>query len=717
LYKNTSFVIDDPHSKTENIHHDHTYRTQKVQKVRGMPSIRTMFLWALAAAAPVAFGHTWGEQLRNINDKGEYVGAYGYMRGYRVRGGPDFNEDAVVQRMPASNENGKIFITADQLLCHENQREQKQASNKFPRLQTTPGNFVAIRYQENGHITTADTIVSKPENGGTVYVYGTTDPKSDEKLVDVLQWTQNGEGGDSRGVLLAMNDYDDRRCYLNNETPIAQERKIADPAYMAGTPQSGPANSVMYCETDVKLPDTIEQGKPYTLYWVWQWPTLPGKNDGLPNGKDEYYSTCIDVDIASPNVALAAEDASQLAKFAMLQQDAVSTAVSDWASRTALFSDLPSKREMGPVFSSLPNGSSTGRYTQTASLTITSLATDLGTVSNTKTSDDTSVINSTISSRIISSQLPVITETGQNIVSSSRDIVQSASFMDESSAVSLDVSHGAKSNSGDPMQTGVQPPATASAGVSMSTSKSTSISTSQPSTLGSGNSSNVIRMDSQLSSPTLGNLAAGLNASSSAFGTTSTGQDTQVTSATMTSLATKLGTVSNTGTGEDTSVNNTTISSRTINNQLPVITETGQNIISSTGDVVQSTSNSSRSSTLRSGNSAVSLRMSRSAKPNLSESIQPTVQPPTTASAGVPISTSTTTLISASPSSNIGLGTQNETLKLSPAAVEALRLALFLKNLGAAALNTSSWPDGSVYTSLADLLAEFLEASLLPTIC
>jgi hypothetical protein len=322
-----------------------------------MLSLRTTILLALAAAAPSVLSHTWGEQLRNINDQGQYVGAYGYMRGYRVRGGPDYNEDALVQRMPASNGEGKTFITADQLLCHENQREQKQASDKFPRLQTTPGSFVAIKYQENGHITTADTIKGKPEKGGSVYVYGTTDPKSDEKLVDVLQWTHDGKGGDKRGVLLAINDYDDGRCYLNNETPIATERKKANPAYMAGTPQSGPVNSVMYCETDVKLPDTIEQGKPYTLYWVWQWPTLPS-TEGLPNGKDEYYSTCIDVDVTSANVAMAAEDESQLKKFAMLQQDAVSTAVSDWASRTALFTDLPSKREMGPVFSGLPNGGS-----------------------------------------------------------------------------------------------------------------------------------------------------------------------------------------------------------------------------------------------------------------------------------------------------------------------------------------------------------------------
>jgi hypothetical protein len=185
-----------------------------------MLSLRTTILLALAAAAPSVLSHTWGEQLRNINDQGQYVGAYGYMRGYRVRGGPDYNEDALVQRMPASNGEGKTFITADQLLCHENQREQKQASDKFPRLQTTPGSFVAIKYQENGHITTADTIKGKPEKGGSVYVYGTTDPKSDEKLVDVLQWTHDGKGGDKRGVLLAINDYDDGRCYLNNESSL-----------------------------------------------------------------------------------------------------------------------------------------------------------------------------------------------------------------------------------------------------------------------------------------------------------------------------------------------------------------------------------------------------------------------------------------------------------------------------------------------------------------
>ena len=312
-----------------------------------MPSIRAVLLAALSAS-PVVVGHSWGEQLRNIDDNGKYVGAYGYPRGMIDRG--TVLGDAMSWRMP---DDGEVFISDQQLLCAEAQREQKQISDQFPRLKSPPGGYIAIRYQENGHVTLPDVNPEKPEKGGTVYVYGTKDPKNDEKLLDVLQWTQDGKGGDKRGVLLAMNDYDDGRCYLNNQTPIAMERKAADPAYMMNTPQSGPANSVMYCETDVKLTNTMALNQTYTLYWVWQWTSLPQGND---KGKDEYYSTCMDIDVASPKIAMAAEAPSALAKFAMAQQDAVATAHPDFKSRTALYSDLPLKREMGPVTSVLSGG-------------------------------------------------------------------------------------------------------------------------------------------------------------------------------------------------------------------------------------------------------------------------------------------------------------------------------------------------------------------------
>lgn len=320
-----------------------------------MPSILAVLLAALATS-PVVVGHSWGEQLRNIDDNGKYVGAYGYPRGMVDRGETlnGLPQDQVMTwRMPASG-SGNVFIDDKQLLCATSQREQKQISDKYPRLKSPPGGYIAIRYQENGHVTKPQTNPEKPKKGGTIYVYGTKDPKSDEKLIDVLQWTQDGKGGDKRGVLLAMNDYDDGRCYLNNDTPVANQRKAADPAYMMNTPQSGPANSVMYCETDVKLPDTMALNQTYTLYWVWQWTSLPQKAGDM--GKDEYYSTCMDIDAAAPRVAMAAEAPSALAKFALAQQDAVSTALSDFKSRTALFSDLPLKREMGAVTSGLSGG-------------------------------------------------------------------------------------------------------------------------------------------------------------------------------------------------------------------------------------------------------------------------------------------------------------------------------------------------------------------------
>ena len=51
---------------------------------------------------------------------------------------------------------------------------------------------------------------------------------------------------------------------------------------------------------DVALPTDAPQGKPYTLYWVWNWPTAPG-TPGVPNGKEEIYTSCMDIDITGSN--------------------------------------------------------------------------------------------------------------------------------------------------------------------------------------------------------------------------------------------------------------------------------------------------------------------------------------------------------------------------------------------------------------------------------
>lgn len=318
-----------------------------------MPAILTATL-AVLAVAPLAQGHTWIEQIRNINDKGEYVGEYGYSRGMVSKTDPGFDGFSMSWELPARQQ--KLFIDDTTPLCHTAQRKQVQSSDKYPRLQATPGGYIAMRYQENGHVTLPQNQLGKPKKAGTVFVYGTTDPQEDEKLVNVLQWTKDGQGGNKKGVLVAMNDFDDGRCYeMKSDASTIREQRIKEfPNFAMGQVVQGqPGNYPLACETDVQLPKTATVGKPYTFYWVWQWNTAPNVDPGLPKGKDEYYTTCIDVDVASQEVAMAAV-ANQ--KYAVGQQDAMSTAVSGFKERTALMTDVK-KGEVGPIFSANPSGS------------------------------------------------------------------------------------------------------------------------------------------------------------------------------------------------------------------------------------------------------------------------------------------------------------------------------------------------------------------------
>jgi hypothetical protein len=320
-----------------------------------MPSILTTTLAALAVA-PFATGHSWVEQMRNVNKKGAYVGEYGYPRGMVSKTDKGFTGDSMNWLLPVQP---KVFIDNTSPLCHTSQRKQEQSSDKYPRLQAVAGGFVAMRYMENGHVTLVDpaTGLGKPDKGGSVFVYGTTSPKEDEKLVDVLKWTKDGSGGDARGVLLTTNNFDDGRCYEVNDTPISKERRKSDPNFALGQAVDGEAgNYPLFCETNVQIPTNVTQGKPYTFYWVWQWNTAPNVDPGLPDGKDQYYTTCMDVDIGSADTALAADAET---KYDLgPQQDAMSIAVSDFASRTAIITDVL-QGQVGPT-SMLGSATATG---------------------------------------------------------------------------------------------------------------------------------------------------------------------------------------------------------------------------------------------------------------------------------------------------------------------------------------------------------------------
>ncbi|BCS24136.1 uncharacterized protein APUU_40580A [Aspergillus puulaauensis] len=240
--------------------------------------------------------HSWVEQLMVIAPNGTFVGSPGYPRGYVPRSDPSFNDGSMTYILPRD---GGTKVTESDSLCSETQRKQDQTDG-YPRLQASAGAAVALRFQENGHVTLPDTQQGKPKNRGTIYVYGTAEPKQDEKLLGVHNvWTADGTGGDGRGVLLGKRNYDDGRCYQVNGGEISETRQKDYPhdadQYMGGD---------LWCQADIGIPSSAPSGKPYTLYWVWDWPTEAGVDPGLPDGKQEMYTTCMDVDVGEADNTL-----------------------------------------------------------------------------------------------------------------------------------------------------------------------------------------------------------------------------------------------------------------------------------------------------------------------------------------------------------------------------------------------------------------------------
>lgn len=284
---------------------------------------------ALILAVPLASAHSWVEQFSLIGANGTYTSTYGYPRNYVARTDPGFASlDYLVPQLST----GRARINASDLLCHPSQRVATQAP-AYPRLTVAPGSAVAMKYLENGHVTLPQNQAGKPPSSGPVFVFGTLSPHPDEKLADVLAWTADGKGGDTRGRLLGANNFDDGRCHQLNSGAISLARKQQFPNPISSQPGT---NVEQWCETDIVLPAAgsplMQPGKPLTIYWVWAWTTAPGVDPGLPTGKDEYYTTCSDFDVVAGPLA----DAP--VKGTLVQQDPQTAAVSDWASRTAITS-------------------------------------------------------------------------------------------------------------------------------------------------------------------------------------------------------------------------------------------------------------------------------------------------------------------------------------------------------------------------------------------
>jgi hypothetical protein len=225
----------------------------------------------------------------NVVEDGYYIGRNGYPRGYVDRTQVGFTDAAMFYLLPVSG----LRINQMDHVCSPRQRTAKQASG-FPRLSAQPGDYIAVRYLENGHVTLPENARGKPAGSGNVLVFGTSQSNTTERLQDVLTWASDSEG-QARGRLLTVQQFDDGRCYQINGGPISKARQQAFPNPTTNDPTS---RMEQWCETAVQLPYDLTIGTTYTIYWVWSWPTRPGTPD-VPQGKDEYYTTCSDIDIVA----------------------------------------------------------------------------------------------------------------------------------------------------------------------------------------------------------------------------------------------------------------------------------------------------------------------------------------------------------------------------------------------------------------------------------
>ncbi|KAL8723197.1 MAG: hypothetical protein Q9225_000463 [Loekoesia sp. 1 TL-2023] len=235
--------------------------------------------------------HSWVEDISVIAKNGTFVGEPGYPRAFAKRAAGVDPDKAMVHLLPPNGRStGKKILDSDPM-CMPSQQQPKQ-SDGSPMLKAAPGDMVALRYQENGHVTLPQNQPGKPANRGTVYIYGTTNPSPDDKFLSIHKvWNPEGTGGDKRGKLLATEPFDDGQCYQMNGGQISAQRQGQF---------KHQADSLMgqdlWCQNNFKIPQDAPSGKPYTVYWVWDWDTAPG-TPGQPEGVPEKYTTCMDISV------------------------------------------------------------------------------------------------------------------------------------------------------------------------------------------------------------------------------------------------------------------------------------------------------------------------------------------------------------------------------------------------------------------------------------
>lgn len=231
---------------------------------------------ALVAAAQTVQAHTWVEMIRRISTSGAFVGETGYAMGHMNRSDTGFADTLVQVKI--------TDVTTNPTVCGDIGKAG-YTNALYPQLSASPGEYVAMQYAENGHVSFPD-LTPRGFKGGNVMIYATTEDVNDVGINDALySWNAEGTGGNGKGKLIGSHFFDDGQCFENpNASPIRAER-AADTNLTS-----------LLCQSVSQLPEDLETDGTVNLLWIWDWaqnPNIAGENT------TEIYTSCMTVNLTA----------------------------------------------------------------------------------------------------------------------------------------------------------------------------------------------------------------------------------------------------------------------------------------------------------------------------------------------------------------------------------------------------------------------------------
>ncbi|CAJ2502157.1 Uu.00g095510.m01.CDS01 [Anthostomella pinea] len=126
-------------------------------------------LLILAISIPLILTYSWVKQLVRIASNGTMIALAGFIRGYVGHTEPGFNDAENTYLLPSNGRPDGKVIHSDDRICKATQQVSNYSEN-YPMLHVAPGDLVALRYQENSHVTlTKSNTNVKPDKSGIMY--------------------------------------------------------------------------------------------------------------------------------------------------------------------------------------------------------------------------------------------------------------------------------------------------------------------------------------------------------------------------------------------------------------------------------------------------------------------------------------------------------------------------------------------------------------------